>query len=101
MPVTRGNESQAEMARRGVLGHIQHLKSFGEAITKAADTYLTGHKASEAASDWRDNLPQNLADANREFHRTLAAEAKTVADVYFGDTEPTVDKPATKKGGEK
>jgi len=71
-------------------------------LTRAAETYVTEHKASEAASDWRDDFRSNVGEANKEFHRTLAAESKKVADVYFGEAEPVVEgtKPtSTKKGG--
>jgi len=95
---------QEEAARRGVLGHMQHLRSFGLALVKAADTFLNEQETSEATSDWRDDLERNLAEANKEFHRTLAAEAKKVVDVYFGEAEPDTGpevKPATtgKRGG--
>jgi hypothetical protein len=83
--------SQNELARRAALGHVQHLKSFGQALTKAAETYVTEHNASEAASDWRDDFRRNLGEANKEFHRSLAAESKKVADVYFGEAEPVVE----------
>jgi hypothetical protein len=83
--------TQAELARRGVLGHAQHLRSLGQALAKAAETYLVQHKVSEGTSDWRDDFAANLDKANREFHRTLAAEAQKVADVYFGEAEPDVE----------
>jgi hypothetical protein len=99
---TKGSPSQVELARRGALGHVQHLKSFGQALAKAADTYIVGHKASEASADWRDDFAANVGEASKEFHRTMAAEAKKVADVYFGEAEPTTETKhvPTKKGGE-
>jgi hypothetical protein len=86
------------------MGHMQHLKSFGVALSKAAETYISQHQSSEASADWRDDFGRNLEEANKEFHRTLAAEASKVADVYYGETEPDGGEtkpatPTTKRGG--
>jgi hypothetical protein len=103
MPTTSKSTatSQNELARRGVLAHAEHLKSFGEALTKAVDTYLVGHTVSESVTDWRDELANNISEASKEFHRSLARSSKKVADVYFGEDEPTPGSKttSTKKGG--
>jgi hypothetical protein len=93
--------SQNELGRRGVLAHAEHLKSFSEALTKAVDTYLIGHTLSEATTDWRDEFTNNISEASKEFHRSLAKSSRKVADVYFGEDEPSVGTktPSAKKGG--
>lgn len=97
---SKANASQNELARRGVLAHAEHVKSLSEALSKAVDTYLLGHTASDAVADWRDEFSKNVSEASKEFHRTLARSSKKVADVYFGEDEPSVEtKPTTGKKG--
>jgi len=95
MPTTRSGktrESPAEAGSRGILAHMEHLKAVGQALTKAADTYIAAHRASDLEGDWRDDLDQNLAKASRELHRTLSAGSRKVVDVYFGEED--LDEPA-------
>jgi hypothetical protein len=98
---SKATPSQNELGRRGVLAHAEHLKSFSEALTKAVDTYLVGHAVSESVTDWRDDFANNIAEASKEFHRSLASSSRKVADIYFGEDEPnTATKTtSTKKGG--
>ncbi|MBZ5615781.1 MAG: hypothetical protein LAO23_17380 [Acidobacteriia bacterium] len=86
MPATRKTEEfTADLAERGVLAHIEHLKAVGEAMTEAANTLLKEHRASKAVGDWRDDLGKNLADAGQEFHKSLTASLQRVSDAYFGE----------------
>jgi hypothetical protein len=78
-------ESPEDLAKRGVLAHMEHLRALGEALIKAVNTYIAAHQASEATSDWRDDFASNVAEATREFHRSLSASSKAVVDTYFGD----------------
>ncbi len=81
-------ESQADLAERGILAHIEHLRAVGEALTDAADTFMREHRKSDTEGDWRDDLGKNLAEAGQEFHRSLSAASKKVFDAYFGEREP-------------
>jgi hypothetical protein len=89
MPETKKpRESSADLAERGVLAHIEHLRAIGEALTDAAETFMREHRASEAEGDWRDDLGKNLAEAGQEFHRSLSAASQRVFDAYFGEKRP-------------
>jgi hypothetical protein len=78
-------ESADDLAKRGVLAHMEHLRAFGEALIKAVNTYIAGHQASETTSDWRDDFAANVSEATREFHRSLSASSRAVVDAYFGE----------------
>jgi hypothetical protein len=94
MPETRKpRESQADLAERGILAHIEHLRAIGEALTEAADTFMREHRASQAEGDWRDDLGRNLAEAGQEFHRSLSASSQKVFDAYFGEREKPPEEP--------
>jgi hypothetical protein len=89
--------SSEEEARRSALAHVEHVRSLGEALTKAANTYIAGQEASQAESEngWREDLATNLGDAVDEFHRSLAEAPKRILDVYNADLpEP---KPTSKR----
>jgi len=79
--------SSEEEQRRGILSHMEHLRSLGEALTRAVDTYTAGHNASLAESEngWREDLTVNLGDAADEFHKSLAEVPRRVTDVYLSD----------------
>lgn len=97
MPRTRSTaravrESRDAAAKRGVLSHMELVRSFGEALIRAADTFVTQQRISEAESDWRDDLPFNIGEANREFHRALGESMNRVSEVFFGrSTDDTAD----------
>jgi hypothetical protein len=88
---TSESDTQDELAKRGVLSHMEHIKSIGEALTKAVDTYLAGQKTSEAEGDWEDDFAFNVTEASKEFHRSASASQKKVHDIYFAEDkkEPT------------
>jgi hypothetical protein len=91
-------ETRAATAKRGVLAHIELVRSFGEALIRAADTYVTQHRISEAESDWRDDFPANLAEANKEFHRALAESMNRVSETFFGRSGETDEFEAARSG---
>lgn len=99
--ISEGKTSQSELAKRGVLAHVEHIRSVGEALTKAVDTFMIKQKASESMTDWRDDFADNVSESSKEFHRTLANSVSKVADIYFGEDENLEDiRPrTTKKGG--
>lgn len=101
MPTRRSRESQEEVARRTVLANMEHIRSIGEALVRAADTYSTEHKAADASGDWRDDFARNLDEAIKEFHRSLAASAKRVADVYYSSDREEESPVSSRKSGSK
>lgn len=82
--IRTAREDRAATAKRGVLAHIELVRSFGDALIRAADTYLEEHRISEAESDWREDFPANIGESNKEFHRALAESMNRVSDVFFG-----------------
>lgn len=93
MPSTKtAQTSTVELANRSVLGHAEHLRAFGEALTKAVDAFMVGQRASEAEGTSQEDLERNIAEASRVFHRVLSAASQRVVDAYFGEKEP---RPAT------
>lgn len=90
--------SALEMANRSVLGHAEHLRAFGEALTKGVDAFMAEHRVSQAEGTWQEDLERNLAEASRVFHRILSASSQRVFDAYFGEKEPrspATDAPST------
>lgn len=77
--------SAEEESKRSILAHMEHLRSIGEALTRAVDTYMAGHNASQAESEhgWREDLAMNLGDAVDEFHRSLAEVPRRTLDTYL------------------
>jgi hypothetical protein len=84
---TRDRATVDKAADRTVRAHIEHVKSLSAALNKAADTYLAEHQLSEAEGRWEEDFAANVAEASREFHRTLADSSKRVSDIYFGQEE--------------
>jgi len=85
--VRSAGEDRAATAKRGVLAHIELVRSFGEALIRGADAYLAEHRISEAESNWRDDFPANIGEANKEFHRALAESMNRVSEVFFERSE--------------
>jgi hypothetical protein len=94
-----------------VLSHVEHLKSISEALTRAVDTYMAGHNASQAESEhgWREDLVVNVQDAVDEFHRSLSEAPRRTLDIYLAEdkeqgggrstprTQPRTEPPARPK----
>jgi hypothetical protein len=81
--------SSEDESKRTILAHVEHLRSIGEALTRAADTYMAGHNASQAESEhgWREDLAINIGDAIDEFHRSLAEVPRRTLDRYLAEDE--------------
>jgi len=104
MPSSRKtSDTQDELAKRGVLSHMEHIKSISEALTKAVDTYLAEQKSSEAEGDWQDDFAFNVTEASKEFHRSASASQKKVHDIYFAEDkkEREPSKPTPGQSGSK
>jgi hypothetical protein len=70
------------------LSQAEHVRSIGEAITRAVDTFVSGQKASEAelgTQGWRQDFAYNLQDAMEELHRALADAPRRAMDVYYAE----------------
>lgn len=90
--------SADEDAKRGVLAHMEHLRTLGEALTKAVDSYMAGHQAAEAegGEGWKEDLQSNVADAANEFHRSVAEAPKKVLETYLADEDEDSGKASSK-----
>jgi hypothetical protein len=91
MDTSRVRESEEEFEKRGVLAHVEHVKSVGEALTKAVDTFMKRQEASDATGDWRDDFVKNVTAASIDAHTFLSASSKKVFDILFGTDESTED----------
>ncbi len=83
----KAQESTTDLANRSILGHTEHLRAFGEALTQAVDAFTAGHRASEAEGSGQEDLGRNLSEAAKVFHRLLSASSQRVFDAYFGEEE--------------
>jgi len=63
---------------------MEHVRSVGESLISAVNTFVAEHRISEAEGSWEDDLPRNIAEGSQEFHRSLSESWKRVADIYFG-----------------
>jgi hypothetical protein len=91
MPRRTRYSSVEDESRRNSLAHAEHFRAFGEAITRAVDTYVSSQKSSEAElgpERWRQDLPFNLQDALEEFHRNLVDAPRRAMDVYYAEAPP-------------
>jgi hypothetical protein len=100
MPTSRVRETQEEQEERGVLAHVDHVRSVGEALTKAVDSFLTDHAASKKTGDWRDDLAKNLSKASIDAHTFLSESSKKVLDILSGDQDLEDSKTVRPTGGE-
>lgn len=76
-----------DTARRGILAHMEHLRSIGEAFSGSANTYFREHNASESGEGWLEEFPKNLSLAARELHRTLFETPRKVHDILGREDE--------------
>jgi phage terminase small subunit len=90
----RARATQDEQSRKSVLGHVEHLRSIGEAFIRAADTYVTEHQISDAESDWQTDFSRNISEAGKEFHRAIAESSVRVQDIFFGTSEDVAESEA-------
>jgi hypothetical protein len=83
--------SRDDADERAVQAHTEHVRSLGAALTRAADTFMTQHRASELESDWRDDLGRNVAEAIKQFHNDVADTSTRVHDINSGRVTVTTE----------
>jgi hypothetical protein len=76
--------AREEADERAVLAHTDHVRSIGAALTRAADVFMTQHRASELEGDWRDDLGRNVAEAIKQFHNDISDASIRAHDIESG-----------------
>jgi len=84
-------DAPKDIARRNILAHIEHLRSFGEAFSQAAGAYAVRHNASESDTErqdaWIEDLSKNISEAVKVLHKSLSQSPPKVFSAFFREGE--------------